>query len=220
MTRWQDCGPVGHPVRKRTWSLRATRVQVGLHEAHGGEAHRLVGEPRQLAEQRLGVGVHRLRGVVDAHAAARVEGDAGVVDPGAGAEARGVQHADVVHVHRVLGHQLPVAVEVPGEARRQAAPLGVEEAEILLETADEARERLGRLVEADEHAAAPGAEAQRAQAAGGGIEALRLLHVGGADQLALEVVEPAVVGAGELARVAGAAGDLDTAMGADVGRRR
>ena len=129
----------------------------------------------------------------------------------------GVQGVDVVVVDEVLDHQLPVAVDLGRVLVGGAAILQAQEGEGAVPLGDEARERLGIGIEVDEDPPRPDAEPERSEAAAVGVEPLRLAHVGGADQPSGEVVAPAVIGAAEPGRVAGAGGHLDAAMGADVG---
>ena len=196
----------------------AEHVEVRRQVAGIGEAHRLVGQPRHLPEQRLRVGGVG-RGVVErAETAVLLHVEHEVVDVDVATEGVEVEDLDVIEVLHVLHHELPVAVEIDHVLGRQPRLLVVEEGELLLVLGRELGERHRVRIEVDEHPAAPFVAAERRQTGMiRGSKPGRLLHVGRAHQLALEVVEPAMVGAAELLGVARAAGDLDAAVPADVG---
>ena len=124
---------------------------------------------------------------------------------------------DVVVVHRVLGHELPVAVELQLELLGEADLLLLEKPEVARERRDEIGQGLGRGIEGNENPALPNVEPQRGQAARCRIEPLRRAHQRRANEVAGEVVGPAMVGAAELLGVALTGRDLDTAVAAHVG---
>ena len=127
-----------------------------------------------------------------------------------------MQGEEVVDVDEVLVNQLPVAIEGLGDALVEPEPLLLVRAERFGILGDEALERLGRGVETDEHPALPHAAAHGLQPAAVEVEVLDVVHVGGADEAAGEVVGPGVVGAAERLEVAAAGRDLGAAMDAHI----
>ena len=127
-----------------------------------------------------------------------------------------VQGGDVVEVEQVFDDELPVAVEDHLVLLGEAAIGLSQPAEVLVELGHEVGERGGAGIEIDEHPAGPAVEPQRVEAAGRRIEGVGP-HIRRADEAAVEVVAPAVIGAAEPLGVAGAGGHLDAAVAAHVG---
>src|SRR5579871_4653757 len=163
--------------------------------------------------------------VVCRHRTARVEGRKGTLSLArAGVAVRThvladglpVQHRAVIRVHQVFFDELPVALERDVELLRQAAVFLPEEAKVALEVGDEGFERDGAGAEVDEAPAAPTLEREGLEAALRSVESGRRLHVRSAEQLAAKIVRPAVIGAGERARVAALACHGGSAVGAAI----
>ena len=108
----------------------------------------------------------------------------------------------MIDVHQVLIDELPVAVDVNHRLDPEPAVALAQPAEFLIEMRHRFCKRLDLRIEADEDPTFPGIHFERLESAVGGVEALSFLHVGCADQLALQVVEPAVIGATEFLEVA------------------
>ena len=86
-------------------------------------------------------------------------------------------------VHRVLGDQLPVAVEFNLQRRRDRKVAHVEKAKIFPEGRDEIGQGLANVIEIDEHETLPNTKLDGLQLAASGVEPFRFLHIGCADQL-------------------------------------
>ena len=90
----------------------------------------------------------------------------------------------MVEVDEVLVDELPVALQHARRLAGEAAATLPEETEIGVELGDEIGERCRVLIEVHEHPALPDAEPERAQAAVARVEALDVVHVGRAQELA------------------------------------
>ena len=114
-----------------------------------------------------------------------------------------VEPAGVIALHEVLGHDLPVERQVGHGGRVDGHHvLDVEVGHRLVEAAQPGRQRLGPVVEVDEDETLPHLGAQPRQPDVGLVEPVGPVHVGRADQAAVEVVGPPVVRAAEGVAVA------------------
>ena len=191
-------------------------VHVGRDVRRAGEGLGLVLHPRHLAEARLAVGGHRARIIVGGE---RLRAAA---YPGIAAHAHGrsdglrVEHRAVVVVHQVFERELPVAVHLDDQLVGDAAVLLLEEGELVVVGRDPLLPRHRVVVERDEDPARPGAQRHRLEATVFLVPAHRLVHAWCADQFSFQVVEPAVVRAGELLGVARLLRNGHAAMSATV----
>ena len=132
---------------------------------------------------------------------------------------RPVHHRQVVLLHRVLDVDLPVAVHLMDALAHQreiVEPVGPHQ---FGEVAEVVGQRRRVVVEIDEDEAAAGLQPELAQPVPGGIEVLRPFHPRRAVEPAVEIVHPAVIGAGEGAAVALAVRHRGSAVAAVVGER-
>ena len=105
----------------------------------------------------------------------------------------------VVTLLVILDRQLPVGRNVVGPVRGDPEVREIEQGHRLLEIAHGAVERRGIVAETDEHQAVDFAVGHGPQRIPGPVEIVG--HASGCDQPAVRVVGPAVVRAGELARI-------------------
>ena len=128
-----------------------------------------------------------------------------------------VDERQVVLLHGVLDEELPVARQDELDRARGHQVLAVVGRELLGHIAEVVHEAFGVGVEAHEDEAAPSLETDRLEAVIALVEVERLVHAVGAPEGAVEVVDPAVVGADESAAVALVLGHLRTPVAACVG---
>lgn len=172
--------------------------------------------PRQRREHLLPALGVRTRLIGDVPAAALLELE---LEPAAAldeaAEGVRVDNAYMVNVDQVLDEELPVALDIDDDLIGGAALVRPEPPEMFFVGGNEILERLRIIGKVDEDPAAPDAMLQRAQPRALEID-LGGLHAGCGDELAVDAVQPGMVGTAELGRVATAGGHLDAAMEALV----
>ena len=98
----------------------------------------------------------------------------------------------------------------------KATLLGLEEADIGAKVGNEVGKRPRLIIERNVDVSRPDLGLQGPEPAAGRIEPFRLLHIGRAHQLALEIVDPAVIWAHEFLDVAVAVRHFHAAVAADV----
>src|ERR1700733_11581280 len=129
-----------------------------------------------------------------------------------------MNRTDVIGFLGILDEQLPITIDLVGLSANESHVLEPIGRELFRQIAEMLFERRAVIVKIHEQKTAPSVNLDRAQTIIGLVEADRLLHLGRAAQIAVQLESPAVIGAHDQFAIALALQQLRAAMPTGIGK--